>query len=84
MAVCTECTQAHKHPSSNPGVCPQVRDQARRFITLIDELYNARVRLVCSAAAPPDQLFRGGLGTGEEPLVDLEQLMFETAVEGAP
>ena len=58
----------------------QVRDQARRFITLIDELYNARVRLVCTADSPPDLLFAGNLN--EEPIIDLEQLQYEGAVEG--
>jgi predicted ATPase len=56
------------------------RDQARRFITLVDELYNARCLLVCSAALPPDQLFAGT--SGEEPILDLEGLQFEGAVEG--
>lgn len=60
--------------------CSQVRDQARRFITLVDELYNARVRLICSADSPPDLLFAGNLN--EEPIIDLEQLQYEGAVEG--
>ncbi len=46
----------------------------------MDELYNARARLVCSAALPPDELFSGD--DSEAPLLDLEALQFETAVEG--
>ncbi len=38
----------------------------------VDELYNHRTRLVCSAAAPPDQLFAGA--DHSEPIIDLEQL----------
>jgi protein AFG1 len=33
------------------------RNEARRFITFIDEIYNHRVKFICSAAAPVDQLF---------------------------
>lgn len=40
-------------------------DAAKRFVTLVDALYEARVRLVCSAAAEPDQLYREGDGVFE-------------------
>lgn len=34
-------------------------DQARRFINLVDEFYNRNVKLILSAEASPDSLYRG-------------------------
>jgi cell division protein ZapE len=34
-------------------------DAARRFMMLIDELYDRAVNIVVSAAAPPADLYRG-------------------------
>lgn len=40
-------------------------NEAKRFVTLIDALYEARVRLICSAAAEPDALYAEGEGAFE-------------------
>lgn len=61
----------------------QNRNLARRFILLLDELYNARTRFFCTAASSPNELFAG---TADDQAVfdmdQLEQLQFESAAEG--
>ncbi len=45
-----------------PRMGRERRDAARRFVLLIDTLYDERVRLECSAAAAPDALYFEGDG----------------------
>jgi cell division protein ZapE len=40
-------------------------NEAKRFVTLIDAVYEAKVRLICSAAAQPEMLYLEGEGTFE-------------------
>ena len=46
-----------------PRLSPDNFDEARRFVTLIDALYEHRVKLYASAAAWPDDLYRSGEGS---------------------
>ena len=43
-----------------PRLSPDNHDVARRFINLIDTLYDEKVKLVASADAKPDELYRHG------------------------
>ena len=43
-----------------PRLSPDNFDQARRFIVLVDALYDHHVKLFASADAPPDQLYQRG------------------------
>jgi cell division protein ZapE len=46
--------------SGVPRMSPKNADAARRFTWLVDVLYDARVKLVLSAEAPPEALFTEG------------------------
>jgi cell division protein ZapE len=45
-----------------PLLTPEMRNEARRFTLLIDTLYDEGVKLICSAAVPPDALYPEGYG----------------------
>lgn len=48
-----------------PKMGPENRNEAKRFVTLVDAIYESRTKLVCSAAAPPDGLYPKGDGAFE-------------------
>ena len=48
-----------------PVLSPDRKEAARRFVTLIDALYEAHTRLVVLAEAEPDDLYPAGIGAFE-------------------
>ena len=48
-----------------PQLGRQNFNEAKRFVTLIDSLYETKTRLICSAAASPEMLYLEGEGTFE-------------------
>lgn len=48
-----------------PQMTKENRNEAKRFVTLIDELYERKVKLICTAAAAPDALYVAGDGSFE-------------------
>ena len=48
-----------------PGMGPARRNEAKRFVTLIDALYEHKVKLICSAERPPEALYPMGDGAFE-------------------
>jgi len=48
-----------------PKLGPEKRNEAKRFVTLIDALYEAKVNFICSADAPAESLYEEGDGAFE-------------------
>ncbi|OGA23349.1 MAG: cell division protein ZapE [Betaproteobacteria bacterium RIFCSPLOWO2_02_FULL_67_26] len=54
--------------SGVPRMSLEQADAARRFTLLVDVLYDQRVKLIVSAACPPEALLDRGAGTGDSQL----------------
>ncbi len=48
-----------------PALSPEYRNEAKRFVTLIDALYEARVKLIATAATAPEDIYPAGDGNFE-------------------
>ncbi|PIR37591.1 MAG: cell division protein ZapE [Alphaproteobacteria bacterium CG11_big_fil_rev_8_21_14_0_20_39_49] len=48
-----------------PKMSREHRNEAKRFVTLIDELYEHRVKLICTAQTSPEKLYEHGEGSFE-------------------
>ena len=48
-----------------PTLSPEQRNEAKRFVTLIDALYENKVKLVCTAATLPEGVYTDGDGSFE-------------------
>ncbi|MBS0481068.1 MAG: AFG1 family ATPase [Proteobacteria bacterium] len=48
-----------------PQMGPQQRNEAARFVTLIDALYESKVKLIATAAVEPEDLYESGDGRFE-------------------
>jgi cell division protein ZapE len=48
-----------------PAMGPDLRNEAKRFVTLIDAMYETKTKLVCSAEAEPLDLYPAGDGSFE-------------------
>jgi len=72
-----------------PQLAPDQRNEARRFVTLIDALYENRTKLVCSAAAAPGDLYAFGHGAFEfertaSRLIEMQTAAYLGAEHSAP
>lgn len=48
-----------------PKLSPEQRNEAKRFSTLIDTLYENKTKLICTAAVPAEEIYQDGDGSFE-------------------
>ena len=72
-----------------PVMSAEERNEAKRFVTLIDALYETRTKLVCSAEASPQALYPNGHGAFEfertaSRLIEMQAGSYLAAEHAAP
>jgi len=72
-----------------PRMGPENRNEAKRFVTLIDALYEHKVKLLAAADAPPDQLYAEGDGAFEfertvSRLIEMQSATYLALGHGSP
>ncbi len=70
-----------------PRMGPETRNEAARFVTLVDALYEHKVKLLASADAAPEQLYPSGDGAFEfertvSRLIEMQSLDYLAAGHG--
>lgn len=63
LAICKECHTVLLQ--GIPALKPEDRNEAKRFVTLIDALYDHRVKLIATAETAPEGIYAHGDGTFE-------------------
>lgn len=48
-----------------PQLTPEQRNEAKRFVALIDTIYDCHVKLICTAATKPEEIYAAGDGSFE-------------------
>lgn len=66
-----------------PVLNQKTKGQARRFITLIDTLYDHKARVVCTSDVPHHKIFQGHDGLAHHPDKDSLNLMDDLGLRGS-
>ncbi len=69
-----------------PKLSPEQRNEAKRFSTLIDTLYEYKIKLICTAAVPAEEIYQHGDGAFEfqrtvSRLVEMQSLGYDKKME---
>ena len=72
-----------------PRLSSEKRNEAKRFVTLIDVLYENKIKLVCSAEVPADALYTEGDGAFEfrrtaSRLIEMQSASYQQSKDASP